>query len=806
MSEVKNHAIEETKKASPLAKAPLLYGDGAWNTHPIEGTDVKGIEMHDGPTGVRKPTDDKPKKGEMVGSSLPATCFPSPCLTACSWNPDALHKIGHYLGKEALEQKTDMILAPGVNIKRNPLCGRNFEYLSEDPYLAGTLAAGYINGVQENGVGTSLKHFAVNNQEYRRLTYSAEVDMRALRELYLRPFEIAIKEADPWSVMCSYNRINGVYSSDNDWLLKNVLRKEWGYTGVVVSDWGATFDPIDSHNHGLDLEMPCVTDRKKELVKALKNGSLDKDAFETSCERVAQLYDKVLAREPSKEAWNYGMSHEAAIEVAEESIVLAKNDGDILPLKDYKDVCIIGALAKHPRYQGAGSSQVIPQHLVSYLEAADIGKDAKGIPFSEGYSLTDGAADSTLAIDAVDLAATHKKVVLVLGLPESVETEGWDRKNMRLPDNQYSLFDAIYAVNKNIIVVLLLGAPVELPFADKAKAILVAYLPGEGGGIAINNLLTGKVNPSGKFAETWPYYYTDVPSHDFYPGQGDISLYKDSIFVGYRYYLSAEKEVLFPFGFGLSYTKFAFSNLSVSKNKISNGNLSVSLTIKNSGKVKGSEVVQLYVSEPASKTLKPLRELRAFKKVSLLPGKEKKVSFTIPFSAFSHYDVTSERYEVEGGKYNIEVGNSSSNILLNKEIEVVSSYKPIDMKSQLPTYFNLQSGSFHVTDNEYIVLLGHQIPNENAKRHHHYTLNSTFGEIRETLAGKIVGKQLNKMVAHPDGSIDEKGQNFIDMVMESPIRMLSMIGISEKLELALVDIANKRYLKALFDAQFGHRK
>jgi beta-glucosidase len=797
------------KKLNLKQKVHLLYGDGDWHTFGVKKAGIKPLEMHDGPLGLRKPNGSAvPDNGELVGGSVPATCFPAPCLTACSWDPDLLNKMGVNVAKECLAQQTDIILAPGANIKRNPLCGRNFEYLSEDPLLAGKMAAGYIEGVQSQGVGVSLKHFAANNQEYRRFNYSAEVDMRALHEIYLRPFEIAIKDANPWTVMCSYNRINGVYSSDNDWLLKDVLRDEWGYTGVVMSDWGATFNPILSHNHGLDLEMPCHIKRDKALVKAAKQGKLKMEAVNDEALHMVTLNLRLQDRLDSKQAFNLGISHQSALKVAEESIVLAKNCGDILPLNNLDDVCLIGALSKKFRYQGAGSSQVVPTNLVTLFGALNAGRDVgKEVKYEPGYPLTLKENAKALLLSALDLASTHSKVILCLGLPEGFETEGYDRHDMRLPEEQYALVDALTSVNKNIIVVFLGGAPVEMPFADKVQAVVIAYLPGEAGGDAIKNVLLGKVNPSGKLAETWPLHYVDVPSHDFYSGTGDVAPYKESIFVGYRYYCSANRPVLFPFGHGLSYTKFSYSDFKLSKDDLKvDGSLKVSVKVANTGKIDGAETVQLYLSARNGKTYKSLRELKGFTKVDLEAGKSKTIIFTLPYSAFAHYDVTGERFQVEAGQYLIEIGASCLDIRLSGFVEVASPYQAMDKRSLLPSYYNLtREGAFRVSDDEFERILGHNLPIQHDRHRRPFTLNSTLEEISGTFIGKKIKKQIVKRCYSAEKS-ERENNDVVAMMLDSPIRMAGMIGLGEKTILAFVALANGKPLKALFELQFGHRK
>lgn len=800
-------AAAALKKVKLKEKVTLLYGKGAWDTHAIGKTSIGDIEMHDGPCGIRKPCA-APKSGDFIETSYPATCFPAPCLTACSWDPSLIEEMGERFGLEAIDQKTDLILTPGVNIKRNPLCGRNFEYLSEDPLLAGKMGAGFINGVQSQGIGACIKHFAANNQEYRRLTYSAEIDERALRDLYLKSFEIAIKESDPWAVMCSYNRINGVYSSDNDWLLKDVLRDEWKYDGVVMSDWGATFDPILSHNHGLDLEMPCFEDRRRSLKKAVQNGTLDGNLINQEAARIAALSFKKALRKPCKTAFNYGMSHQIARKVACQSMVLAKNSDGLLPLTSFDDICLIGALAKDFRFQGAGSAQVVPTHLVNLFDALNSGRpQSKLIPFEKGYPTSAKENSKDLLLSAVNLASTHDKVVVCLGLPPEYESEGFDRHDMRLPETQYALVDALASVCKNIVVVLLCGAPVELPFIDKISSLLIAYLPGEAGGEAIKDVLSGTVNPSGKLAETWPFHYVDVPSKDYYPGSGDISLYKESVFVGYRYYQTAAKKVLFPFGYGLSYSKFVYSDFALSKEVLKTGQvLKISIKVTNKSKIPGSEIVQLYISGRNCKVFRPLRELRSFTKIALDPGASKTIIFSLSYSAFAFYETTEERMEVEGGQYLIEVSSSSEDPKAFGFVSVLSNYHPMDKRPLLPSYYNLtREGSFRVSDEEFERLLDHPLPKSKDRHKRPFTLNSTLEECSWTFAGKKIKKSLKKSCYNPDRS-EQANNDFLNMVMDSPIRMMGTAGYSDKKMLALLALINRRPLKALFLLQFGHRK
>lgn len=791
------------KKMSLKEKVRLLYGHGAWHTNGVAKYGLKEVTMHDGPLGLRC----VPEGKETLMNGAPkATCFPAPCLTACSWDPSVTNSIGQAEGKEAINQKCDIILAPGCNIKRNPLCGRNFEYLSEDPLLAGKMAAGFINGVQSQGVGCSLKHFACNSQEAYRLTNDSEVDERALREIYLKGFEIAVRESKPWTVMCCYNRVNGVYGSDNDYLLNDTLREEWGFSGIVMSDWGATNDPIRSHNHGLDLEMPCYINRETQLAKAVKDGSLTEANLDAEATRMAVLALKVADRPEQKGAFNYGMGHQVAYEAALNSIVLLKNAEKTLPLKNYDDCCVIGSLADKFRYQGAGSSQVTPVELVNFLTAINVArKPGDEVPFAHGYSLKKkDSEDENLLEEAVALAKKKKRVILFMGLPASYESEGFDRKNMKMPPNQIALFEAIHNVNPNIVVVLLCGAPIELPFEKEAKAIVLAYLPGEAGGAAISQILLGKRNPCGKLAESWPRRYEDVVSHDFYPGGEHMSLYKESIYVGYRYYLTSGIGALYPFGYGLSYTSFRYSNLKIVGSPLkSKANIKVSFKLTNSGKIAGYEIVEVYSSPLSKKVFKPLRELRAFDKIHLKAGESKTISFSIPYLSFAHYDDVDERFEVEGGRYHIDIGSSSSDIKLSGSILVSESDKQMDRQSLLPSYYNVADKKFlFPTDEEFERLLGHSIPVIKKTR---ANWNSTIGDISGTLVGKIMIRLSSKVAAplndDPDAASDQK-----QMVLETSLRMLQVMGIKEKQIMAIIDLANHNPLKAIYDIICGKRQ
>ncbi len=793
------------KEPTNLEKATLLSGDGSWLTYGIERLDIKPVEMHDGPLGLRKVGNDPDFNLKI---SEPAVCFPAPCLTACSWDRDLEQKLGQTLGREARLKGTQILLAPGANIKRNPLCGRNFEYLSEDPVLSGKMAASYINGLQDVNVGGCLKHFACNSQEYYRMVNDSIVDERALRELYLRPFEIAVKESSPWAVMASYNKINGVYACENSLLLQDILKKEWGFEGVVMSDWGGVNDPVLSHENGLDLEMPCmVKKRNKQLARAVKKGKLSQKSLDDCFSRLSALSKKANAPFTDKKEYSMDIGHQVAVEVAEQSAVLLKNDG-VLPLKNYRDCCFIGELAKTPRYQGGGSSHVVPHKLVSFLDAIE-GSDAlKGgeIPFASGYDLdsiwTDG--DVEAFVSAIDLASKSKTVVLFMGLPPKAEAEGLDRASIHLPEEQIRLFDEIYEVNQNIVVVLSCGAPVELPFKDKAKAILLMYLPGEGGGEAIDHLLLGKACPSGKLAESWPKHISDVPSFGFYPGEERTSLYRESIYVGYRYYLTVGKEVNYPFGHSLSYAKTAIKKIVLNKESISKGEIAkAEVTVSNASSYPVKKVIELYYElEGERNSFHPKRVLLDFKKEEIPAKSTITLQFSINFDDFRVFDISSSSWKVEPGNVLIEVGESCEDIKATAALRLDSNDVIESSRLKMPTYYAPTTDGFLQFDNDFEALYGQHIRMERDPKSRPFNLNSTFSDISRTWIGKKALSIGGKMM-HFDEPEHETDKTFF---MQLPLRNIIMGGVEEKYAYALRDCANGHYLSALIDIAFNRRK
>jgi beta-glucosidase len=768
-------------------KVNLLTGKGGWWTGALPRFGLKSIEMHDGPTGLRVIT------GIDLARAETATCYPSACLTACSWDPAMMEKVGASFAEDAKAHHTDMVLAPAINIKRHPLGGRNFEYYSEDPLLTGKLAAGYIKGIQARGVGTSLKHFACNNSEYCRNLYSSEVDERALREIYLKGFEIAVKEANPWTIMCSYNRINGVYSAQNSWLLKTVLHDEWGYKGVVISDWGATVDVITDHNNGLDIEMPCPSNRNPDLLKALQEGQLKREELDADCVRLVTLLKRKNAPVTVKPLDKQETGHALAKKVAEESIVLLKNEEETLPIKNLDDVAIIGAYAKSPRYQGNGSSHVDSDSVFSFIKAVNNPK----IPYAKGFTLKgDKEDEATLLKEATEVASKAKKVLLFLGVPSEEESEGYDKPSFALPANQIKLYDEISKVCSSIIVILSCGSAIDLSFASSSKGILLTYLAGEAIGEATFDILTGKVSPSGKLAESWPLSLNDVASNSCFQDRTIIN-YKDSIYVGYRYYLSAHKSVAYPFGYGLSYAHFSYRNLLLSKKTLAKGEeVEISFTLKNESKIPATEIVELYSGEEKSTTFKPLRELRGFTRVDLKGGESKKVTMSLAFSSLAHYDTLSHSFQVEAGHYCIEIGRNCLDIALKGEIEVHSSFVAYDLHSSLPNYYYV-SNVGNVSNEEFSSLLQRPLRQEPNREKRPYNLNSTLYDCRKSWLVKVTVKKLKKspLLSSFGSNISEK--DIDDQLYNSPIRFLGVMGLPIVLLEGYVDILNLHYFRGV---------
>ena len=661
-------------------KAGLCSGDDFWHTKAVERLGIPRTMVSDGPHGLRKQDDQADHLG--INDSIKAVCFPAACATAASFDPEMIRAMGEAIGDSCQHEKLSVVLGPAVNIKRSPLCGRNFEYYSEDPYLAGRMATAMIQGVQSRNVGTSIKHFALNSQEHRRMSSSSDADERTIREIYFPAFEMAVKEAKPWTVMCSYNRINGVYASEDPWLLTEVLRKDWGFGGYVVSDWGAVSDRVAGVAAGLDLEMPSsggVNDRK--IVEAVKAGKLDEAVVDRACERILNIVYRYLENAKPETPWDKDAQHRQAAEIAAECMVLLKNDGDLLPLDKGDEIAFIGEFAEKPRFQGGGSSHINSFKTTSALEAAEGLK----ITYARGYSVArDEATDADIA-EAVSAAKKAKTAVVFAGLPDSYESEGYDRSHMRMPACQNRLIEAVAEANPNTVVVLHNGAPVEMPWIGKVRAVLEAYLGGQAVGEAVVRVLFGDANPCGHLPETFPLKLEDNSSFLYYGGEGNVTEYREGVFVGYRYYDKKKMDVLFPFGFGLSYTTFEYSGLKLSADKIKDTDtLTVTVTVKNTGKRAGKAVVQLYVGDEESTPIRPVRELKGFSKVALQPGEGKEVSFTLDKRSFAYWNREIHDWHVETGTFTVEAGSSSRDLPLRGKVEVESTV-------ELPRHYTLDS-------------------------------------------------------------------------------------------------------------------
>lgn len=652
-------------------KAAMCSGADFWHTEAVERLGIPASMVSDGPHGLRK----QDQEGDHLGvnDSIKAVCFPAGCGTAASFNRELLTKMGAALGNECQAEGVSVILGPAVNIKRSPLCGRNFEYYSEDPLVASEMAGALIQGIQSKNVGTSIKHFLANSQETRRMSSDSRVDERTLNEIYLAAFEGAVKKQKPWTVMCSYNKINGTYAAQNHKYLTETLRDKWGFDGYVVSDWGAVNSRVEDLKAGLDLEMPTslgVND--KLIVEAVKNGTLEEKVVDTAVERILNIVFRYEENRDRNAVWDKDEDHELARKVAEETIVLLKNE-DILPLQEDKTIAFIGKYAKMPRYQGGGSSHINSHKVTSAMDAV-AGMD--NIAYAQGYRDDVDKTDEAMLAEAIETARAAEAAVIFAGLPDAFESEGFDRKHLSMPDCQNELIEKIAEVQPNTVVVLHNGSPVEMPWLGQVKGVIEAYLGGQAVGGAVCDILFGKVNPSAKLPETFPLKLEDNPSYLFYFGEGDVVEYREGIFVGYRYYDKKKMDVLFPFGFGLSYTTFSYDNLAVDKERMKDTDtLTVSVDITNTGSMAGKEVVQLYVEDKESTVIRPVKELRDFAKVELEPGETKTVTFVLDKRAFAYYNVKIHDWHVETGEFTILIGKSSRDIVLKKTVTVESTVK-----------------------------------------------------------------------------------------------------------------------------------
>ncbi len=725
-------------------KAAICDGADFWHLKGMEKYGFPSIMVCDGPHGLRKK--DYSKKGDSLSNSVPAISFPTAATTAASWDPELLYEMGVALGKKCLKEEVGVLLGPGINMKRSPLCGRNFEYFAEDPILAGELSAGFINGVQSMGVGTSLKHFCANSQETRRMTCDSVVDERALREIYLTAFEIAVKKAKPWTVMNSYNKINGAHGSENKHTQLEILRNEWGFDGVVVSDWGAVNDRVLGLKNGNDLEMPSSSGSgTKKIVDAVRNGTLDEAVLNERALNMLNLIKKAVDGSKANYPYNDADDQGFARKVAANSMVLLKNNG-ILPLKKNGKVAVIGELARTPRYQGAGSSHINPTKLDNALE--ELQKVGYSVEFAQGYELSAKKAkkNAALAAEAAQVASRCETVILFIGLTDEYEAEGFDRTHMNLPEAHDNLVKEILKVNKNVIVVLAGGSPVEMPWNDNVAAVLNSYLGGQAGAGAVADIISGAVNPSGKLPETYPMSYYDTPAINNFPGNPASVEYRESIYIGYRYYEKASKNVRYPFGYGLSYTTFEYSDLKLDKTSMNDTDtLKVSFTVKNTGSVSGYEIAQLYVADKESTIYRPVKELKGFKKVWLNPGEAKEITIELSKRAFAFYNVNINDWCVESGDFDILVGASSADIRLSATVNVTGTTENIpDYSAVAPLYY---SGDVqNVPEDQFVKVLGRPLPACDYDPNRALSICDTFESCKHTKNGSRFYKLLTTVV------------------------------------------------------------
>ncbi len=768
-------------------KAGLCSGKDFWRLKSVERLGIEEIMVSDGPHGLRKQADG----GDHIGlnASIVATCFPTSVGVAASFDREIARRQGEALGKEAAAENLGVLLGPAINIKRSPLCGRNFEYMSEDPYLTGELAAEYVNGVQSSGVGVSVKHFAANNQENRRMTVSSEVDERTLREIYLPAFETTVKKSSPWTVMCSYNRINGVYSSENKWLLNDVLRDEWGFKGFVMTDWGAIADRVKGLEAGLELEMPSSGGKNdRKIVEAVKAGKLDEKILDRACERIIERIFATRLR--AKCVYDRETDHKLAREIASECMVLLKNDG-ILPLKRDKKYAFIGKFAKEPRHQGGGSSHINTYKVVGAWDAAE------GIDkiYAEGYTEKD-EVNAELIAEAVEAAGKADVAIVFAGLTDAYESEGFDRTHIDMPLGHVRLIEAVAEANPNTVVVLHNGSPVTMPWLDKVKGVLEAYLGGEASGEAVYDILFGKVNPSGKLPETFPLALEDVAASAYFPGGTAAVQYREGLYVGYRYFDKADKPVLFPFGYGLSYTEFRYSNLNIKKPEIDINGESVELSfdVENVGDVFGKEAVQVYVSDKESSVYRPVKELKAFDKVSLKPGEKKTVSVTLDKRAFAYYDAERKDWLVESGEFEILVGASSRDIRLKATVNVKGdACAKGDDALKLPSYFGGKVVA--VSDAEFETLLGRKPLPLDKPADYKLDFSSTFEDAKR--AGSGLGRFIAWLIPK---CIKDNGLGssaiMVAIIMQTPIRAMSNMSgglLSDDMAEGLIMLFNREH-------------
>lgn len=762
---------EIVNKMSLEQKAAFVSGYDYWHLEEAPELGLPKIMITDGPHGLRKQNKDKKaSQGIGLGNSVPSTCFPPASTSSCSWDEDLLREEGIALAEECLKEEVSVVLGPGTNIKRAPTCGRNFEYFSEDPYLAGKCSASFVNGVQSMGVGTSLKHFACNSQEAFRMVINEVVDERAMRELYLTAFEICVKEAQPWTIMNSYNRINGVYSSQNEWLQEKVLRGEWGFEGLLVTDWGSSVDRIPGLYNGTDLEMPSSARiNTNKIIAAVNSGELDIAVLDKRVDTVVDLIVKSKPALEKKHTYDVEAHHAIARKVAEGSMVLLKNNDKILPLKKGQKVAVIGELAASPRFQGAGSSVINPNKLDNALD--ELKKLGVDVVYAPGYVKNKDEIKDDLVKEAVEAAKSADVALVFVGLTDEFEGEGYDRENIEMPSSHNNLVSVVAKANPNTAVVLAGGSVIHLPWVNEVKGLLSTGLGGQAVGSATANLLTGAVNPSGKTSETYPLSYNDNPTFGNYPAGPVTSEHRESVYIGYRYYDKANKDVLFPFGYGLSYTTFEYSDLQVSADNIKDTDaVTVSFKVKNTGDVFGGEVAQLYVADKEATIFRPVKELRGFKKVFLNPGEEATVTLELSKRAFAFYNVKLGDWMVESGEFDILVGASSRDIKLSKTITVESTVNAEipDYRKTAPAYYTADVNGMNGAQFE--AVLGSELPKNERDTSLPIDLYCCLNDARHTKWGGRMCNAIEGIMAKFGSAENGDGKMIAAMATQIPIR------------------------------------
>lgn len=781
-------------------KASYCSGLNMWELKAIERLGIPSIMMTNGPHGLQKQAKDSDHVG--ISESLPATCFPPAVTQAATWNRELIYELGEALGEECRQEKVGVLLGPGINIKRSPLGGRNYDYYSEDPYLAGEMAKQHIKGVQSQGIGTSLKHFAVSNQEFRRMTINVVVDERALREIYLAAFENIVKDSQPWTVMNAYHILNGAYCSENEDLITKILKEEWGFEGFVMSDWGSVNDRVAGLKAGVDLEMPGPAEENRAtIIAAVKAGELDEAVLDRAIERILPIVLKVAENLTKDYIYDKEAHHALARRVAEEGTVLLKNDGKILPIAKNSKIALLGRIAKEPRFQGGGSSLTNPTKVDNLYDEMLKQVGEANLSYAEGYPQNDKApVDKSLIAEALDIASIADIVIVLVGTKEA---EGGDHKDMKLPESHTELIEKVAAAHKKVVVLLSNGAPVEMPWIDIVPAILEGYLGGQAGAGAQAEILLGKINPSGKLGESFPLKLKDNPSHPYFPGGPSTVEYRESLYVGYRYYDTAQQAVRFPFGYGLSYTNFEYSDLDI---QVGDEIVTATFKIKNTGKVAGKESVQVYVRDPESSVFRPAKELKGFSKVDLQPNEVTTVSVELDRRAFAFYDVEQHDWVVEAGEFEILVGASSQDIRLATIIQLASDQKSSSIaQEKIAPYYTLNKDNA-INNEAFEKLYGRSLPLNTIPQKGNYTLNTPLGDMSQSFIGRQLLKMMNIQVKKMFKSGEDEEENPMlgmveKMLAEMPLRSMLMMsnGAMKRGTLeALLMMINGKTIKGTF--------